>query len=148
VPSRPEGPARTTRGDGAKRRALHGTEHSSRLDGVMAAGNVRLERRRSRFQDVGASSAVTADDRRAARADAADDHTAATGDDYSGERQPGRERPSLESALGRSRAVKSEGRSRPGFLLRLLASSLAAAQSAASLAVASPRNILFDQRLF
>ena len=50
---------------------------------------------------------------------AVDDDTTETGDDDNGERQPGRERPSLESALGRSRAVKSEGRSRPGSLLRL-----------------------------
>jgi len=106
--SRPEGPARTTRGGGAKRRALHGAEHSSRLDGVMAAGNVLPGATALSLPGRGSISAVTADDRRAARADVADDHTAETGDDYSGERQPGRERPSLESApggeVGRSKA--------------------------------------------
>ena len=81
-------------------------------------GTFCLERRRSRFRDAGASarSRQMTGER---CADAGDDHTAETGDDDSGERQPGRERPSLESALGRSRAVKNGGRSRPGSLLRL-----------------------------
>jgi len=36
-PSRPEGPAK--RGGGAKRSALHGAEHSSKLSHVMAGGS-------------------------------------------------------------------------------------------------------------
>ena len=36
APSRPEGHARTTRVGGAKRRALHGAEHSSKLECVTA----------------------------------------------------------------------------------------------------------------
>jgi hypothetical protein len=36
APSRPEGHARTTRVGGAKRRALHGAERSSKLEYVIA----------------------------------------------------------------------------------------------------------------
>ena len=57
APSRPEGHARTTRVGGAKRRALHVAEHSSKLCCVMAGG-LPLERWRCREAPDDAESRV------------------------------------------------------------------------------------------